>query len=261
MFGDSKLKGPVSRAGFLYPVVFVALSIVETMITGKPLYSALAFGAFFVVLGITEFVRTRLAVYLVLGLIFGTNTWHSLARFFDSPLSGESYAAHLLVSLVALLVAWPVVSRNERLDRNARRLFRLAADEVHEAADGFTSRPYATRVAQCSREDVVGLARLLNAQHVVKPRFQSDGVLLTFSMGISPLKEPDPTAISYVSLNFNGAVSVHIARSDYALYKEHLTFDQLCASMAEVFRRFLEHYREGLDGRIASELKSGSLES
>ena len=261
MFGDSRLKGPISRFGFLPPVIFVALSIIETMITGRPLYSALAFGAFFVVLGVTEFTRTKLAVYPVLGVVFGTNTWHSLALFAGPPLSGKSYAAHLLVSLVALLVAWPVVSRNERLDRNARRLFRLAADQVHEAADGFTARPYATRAEQCSREDVAGLARLLNARNVVKPRFQSDTVLLTFSMGISPLKEPDPAAISYVSLGFDGAVSVHIARSDYALYKEHLTFDRLCASMAEAFRRFLEYYRKGLDARIACELRSGSLET
>jgi len=259
MFGDSRLKGPVSRLGFVVPVIFVALSIVEAMITGKPLYSALAFGAFFVILGVTEYVRTRLLVYLVLGLIFGTNTWHSLARFTGPPLSAQTYAAHLLVSLVALLVAWPVVSRNERLDRNARRLFRLAAEQVHEAANGFTPRPYATRAGECSREDAVGLARLLSAQHIVKPRYQEDGVLLTFSMGISPLREPDPAAISYVSLGFDGAISVHIARSDYALYKERLTFDRICASMAEVFRRFLEYYRRGLDSRIASDLKSGSL--
>jgi hypothetical protein len=85
-------------------------------------------------------------------------------------------------------------------------------------------------------------------------------VLLTFSMGISPLKDPDPGAISYVSFGFDGAISVHIAQSDYGLYKEHLTFNRICASMAEVFTRFLEYYRRGLDGRISSELKSGSLE-
>lgn len=261
MFGDRKLKGPISRLGFVVPVIFVALSILETMILGKPLYSALAFGAFLVVLGIAEYVRTRLLVYLVLGLIFGTNTWHSLAPFIGAPLSGKTYFAHLLVSLLALLLAWPVVSRNERLDQSARRLFRLAADQVHEAANGFTPRPYATRAVECSREDVVGLARLLNAQYVVKPRYEGDGVLLMFSMGISPLKDPDPGLISYVSIGFDGAISVHIAQSDYGLYKEHLTFDRICASMAEVFTRFLEYYRKGLDGRIGSELKSGSLEA
>jgi len=260
MFGDSKLKGPISRMGFVVPVIFVALSILETMITGKPLYSALAFGAFFVVLGFTEYVRTRLLTYLVLGLIFGTNTWHSLARFIDTPLTAKTYFAHLLVSVVALLLAWPVVSRNERLDRNARRLFKLAAEQVHEAANGFTPRPYAARPAECSREDIVGLARLLNAENIAKSRFEGDGVLLTFSMGTSPLKNPDPGAISYVSLGYDGAVSVHIAQSDYRLYKEHLTFTQICASMAEVFTRFLEHYRRGLDSRIRGELKSGSLE-
>lgn len=260
MFGDSKLRGPVSRLGFVVPVTFVALSIVEAMITGEPLFSVLAFGVFFVALGVAEFARTRLLSYLILGVMFGTNTWHSLARYTGPPLTAESYAAHVLLSLLVLLVAWPVVSRNERLDRNARRLFRLAAEQVHEAGSGFTERPYASGAAECSREDVVGLACLLNAQHIVKPRYVDDGVLLTFSMGISPLKEPEPGAISYVSLGFDGAVSVHIARQDYELYRERLTFDRLCASMAEVFRRFLEHYRRGLDGRIANELKSGALE-
>ena len=260
MFGDSKLKGPVSRLGIVVPVVFVSLSILETMITGKPLYSALAFGAFLVVLGVTECIRTRLLTYLVLGLIFGTNTWHSLARFTEGPLSAKTYFAHLLVSLVAFLLAWPVVSRNERLDRNARRLFKLAAEQVREATDGFTARPYAARPVECSREEIAGLARLLNAKHIAKPRFGDDGVLLTFSLGTSPLKTPDPGAISYVSLGYDGAISVHIAQSDYRMYKEHLTFNQICASMAEVFTRFIEYYRRGLDARICNDLKSGSLD-
>lgn len=39
-------------------------------------------------------------------------------------------------------------------------------------------------------------------------------------------------------------------------YREKLSFDQLCSSLADIFNRFLDYYKNGLESRIIIELKS-----
>ncbi len=80
--------------------------------------------------------------------------------------------------------------------------------------------------------------------------------MLIFSMGISPLSNPSLQKVSYVSFNSEGKISVHISEHDFKRYKEQLTFDQLCASLGDVFKRFLEYYKKGNEARIGIELKS-----
>lgn len=258
MISQSKLRGPVGRIGPYAVAVFLSAGLIEGIFTLKPLYSAIAFGLFFIIFGIFEFHRTKLVTYLILGLLWGTGTWHSLVQFVDSFLSLKTYVAHVIVSFGALLLTWQVFFGNEKLESNARRLFNLAAEHVHEALNGFTDRPYSASKTECTRDEIRGFARFLGGKKIVKSIIQDKVVILAFSMGISPLKEPDLQQISYVSFNNEGNISVHISEYDYKRFKEELTFDQLCASLGDVFKRFLEYYKKGLENRIIVELKSGT---
>ena len=258
MIGRSKLRGPIGRIGPYAVAVFISLASIEAIITGKPPYSAYAFGCFFFVLGIYEYQRTKLFTYLLLGLLWGTGTWHSMARFSVSFLSLETYIPHVIVAFGALALTWPVLFGNEKLESNARRLFNLAAEHVHEALNGFTDRPYSVHNAEYTRDEITGFARFLGGGKIVKSIVQQEVVIVAFSMGISPLKDPDLQKISYVSFDNDGNISVHISEYDYKRFKEELTFDQLCASLGDVFIRFLEYYKKGLENRIIVELKSGA---
>jgi hypothetical protein len=258
MISRSKLRGPIGRIGPYAVAVFISLGLIEAIITGNPPYSAFAFGCFFIVIGIYEYQRTKLFTYLILGLLWGTGTWHSMARIFVSFLSLETYIPHVIVSITALIVTWPVFYGNEKLESNARRLFNLAAEHVHEAFNGFTDRPYSACKTEYTRDEIRGFARFLAGEKIVKSIVQEKVVVLAFSMGISPLKEPDLQRISYVSFDKDGNISIHISEYDYKRFKEELTFDQLCASLGDVFTRFLEHYKKGLETRIIVELKSGA---
>jgi len=258
MISRSKLRGPIGRIGPYAVAVFLSLALIEAIITGNPPFSAFAFGIFFIVLGIIEYHRTKLLTYLILGLIWGTGTWHSMARFFVSFLSIETYIPHVIIGFGALVLTWSVFYGNEKLESNARRLFNLAAEHVHDAFNGFTDRPYSACKTEYTRDEIRGFARFMGGEKIVKSSIQKNVVILAFSMGISPLKEPDLLQISYVSFDFKSNISVHISEYDYKRFKEELTFDHLCASLGDVFMRFLEYYKKGLESRIIVELKSGA---
>ena len=81
-------------------------------------------------------------------------------------------------------------------------------------------------------------------------------VLIGLSMGISPLADPSFDRISNVTFSFDGNVYVHISEHDYRLYREKLSFDQLCASLGNVMITFLAYYQERTEERVITELKS-----
>jgi len=59
---------------------------------------------------------------------------------------------------------------------------------------------------------------------------------------------------SHVSFDHSGNFAVQISKSDYRQYKEQITFDQLCAALVDLFKRFLQYYRQGKESRILVEL-------
>jgi hypothetical protein len=62
--------------------------------------------------------------------------------------------------------------------------------------------------------------------------------------------------VSHVIIGYDGTVTVKVSDKDYRDYLERLSFDQLCASLADIFNRFFDYYRKGLESRIMIELKS-----
>lgn len=256
MIARSKLRGPIGKIAPFAVAVFLCLGSVEAILTQKFIYSAFGFGCFFIVLGIIEYRRTKLWTYLILGLFFGTATWHSMARFIASFLSLETYIPHVLISILVLIVSLPVVLEKERLESNARRLFNLAAESVQESSDGFTPRPYSRSAAEYTKDEICGFARFMTGNNIAKSFIREEAVTLSFSMSISPLKETDLRRISYVSFDLKGNISVFIAKPDYKQFKEELAFDHLCASLSDVFLRFLKYYRQGQENRILVELMS-----
>jgi len=61
---------------------------------------------------------------------------------------------------------------------------------------------------------------------------------------------------TYVTFDFNGNVSVNIAKKDYQKYKEEFTFDQLCSSLGNLFIEFLELYLKGKSREIIDKLNA-----
>ena len=253
--------------GRIYPlalVIIYILVVAEYLILGRPLYSNLLAGVFFIVMGVIQMKRSHLWLNLVLGILLGTGCWHILVTpfyhvsniVFFSYLSTLTYLLHVFVLVLFLILAWPVLYNHEKLEANTRRLFKLASIWITESSDGFTDRPYSAGKLDATNQEIAGLIRFLSGKSIGKAYHQKESIFLAFSLGKSPIKVNDPREISYVLFDKEGNMSVHISEFDYRQYKQRLTFDQLCNSLGEAFKRFLEYYKNGNDARIISELKS-----
>lgn len=244
--------------GWYVPLIiflFLFAAVFELTLTRRAGYTVWAFGGFFVLLGIYDYYRTRLVTFLIIGLLFGTGTWHMLLAFNRvTPFSFATYSVYLVAVVFFFIFTWPIIRRQFRLSRNGRGLFRLAAQQVIETGEGFTNRPYSAGSVEGSQEEIGGFVRFMNGKQIAKALPAGDKQVLAFSLGVSPLSNPDLQQVSYVSFTAGGQMAVHVSPYDYSRYRKQLTFDQLCAALAELFRRFFEYYKEGKENRILTEM-------
>ena len=255
MKSRSKLKWNKARLlvyiGFAYLITLIA----EDQAFGTH-YATWIWGAVFIIWGVAQSLRTRLVYYAVFGVLCGLGAWHyELAVHAVTVLSIPTFALHLIV-IVAMLLLWgmKVMNQQEQLETHARRIFEQAAGQVEDAADGFTGRPYVIGKAGYSKEEIQSFARFLDASRIVKARIEKDKTILMFSMTTSPLSRLPLEKVSHISFDPSGNIAVQISKADYRQYKEQLTFDQLCAALADLFKQFLKYFREGKENRILTEL-------
>lgn len=138
-------------------------------------------------------------------------------------------------------------------------ILELAARPVDESSDGFTPRPFPAGKAEYSRQDVVDISRFLAKHMIAFPYFKEEKVFLLISGNLlihflflrkNYLKD------TFICFDDNGNLSVNISRKDYQKYREELTFDQLCNSLADLFRNFLELYQNDEKNRILEIIRS-----
>jgi len=264
----SKIKMSV---GWIYPIgIFSSyvVAIIEWTIRDylqkkgfdigqMPYFTFLLVGLFFMVMGILQWFRYRNWIYPVLGFLVGIATIQaSFAMPGHFNTLKATYFLNFFLIVLFVVVNWHSLYGQERFEANSRRLFRLAAERLYETSDGYTERPYSAGKIDSTKDELLGFVRFLHGNYIVRPFYLEDTISITFSMNTSLLVIHDPSEVSQVILGHDGTVVVKIAEKDYRDYRERLSFDQLCASMANVFIRFMDYYQKGLESRIISELKS-----
>jgi hypothetical protein len=174
----------------------------------------------------------------------------------NNPFSMGMWMINLVVLLMVIPIFGGIVYKSFQLEQSAKRIFNTAAQTVISAGNGFTSRPYVAGNAKYSNEQITGFAQYLSGQMIVYPVFSDAGIFLIFSMGRSPLAMRETNEISYVSFGNDGDIAVHITKKDYKRFRKQLTFNRLCESLGDVFKRFLDYYVNNQEARILTELKS-----
>jgi hypothetical protein len=268
MLYKSKLKGSFGRVYPISMVIIYILCMIEIFIRWNlknsgydllliPAVSMTIAGLFFVVMGFIQLFKYRLWVNVVLGLLFGIGCILAIFVFsYTIPFLKTIYIINALLVLLLIILTWPILSGQERFEANARRLFKLASELITETSNGFTERPYSAGKIIFEKEDMEGFARFVNGKFIARSFHIGSMVYLVFSMNRSVLKVNDPTEVSYVSIDQEGNISVRISQQDYQQYRATFNFDQLCETMANVFTRFLEYYKNGNESRIITELKT-----
>lgn len=238
--------------GILYLITY----IFEDQLFGTH-FTAWAFGLFLTLYGVYYYVKTRVYQYFLVGIILGTGYWHyEAAEHMDTIFSMLTMYVHLITFIVVIFLATPQINKALRLELNARKLFRLAAEPVDAMADGYTSRPFSAGKMDYSLQHIIGLGRFLASKDIVRYQTEKDSVTFSFSMNISPLVDTDFTRTSIITFDSKGNISVRVSKQDYNQYRQKLSFDQLCASIAAIFGGFVNAYQNNNENRIIHELKS-----
>jgi hypothetical protein len=64
---------------------------------------------------------------------------------------------------------------------------------------------------------------------------------------------------TWVCFDSDGNVTVNISKDDYYLYRDDLSFNQLCDSLAALYLEFLDLYRRDMTVRIIDRLNSAKV--
>ncbi len=197
-------------------------------------------------------IRTKNRVYLIPILFYVFTALAFVAFYPPLQLFFGVGGGILFILLMYVLIT-------NRIKWRYSEILELAARPVNQSDDGFTPRPFPAGEATYTKEEVTTFARFVLKHVIAFPYFEENRVVFVvpermyrdfFSLRSNYSND------TYVSFGLDGNVSVNIAKKDYQKYKEELTFDQLCQSLGNVFKEFLELYRKGKADKIIDRLNA-----
>ena len=168
--------------------------------------------------------------------------------------------AKFMLIWVAVFMLWAIyLLVTKRAKWRGRDIMEAAAENVDTGEFSYTPRPRPAGKLESGKEELLSFAGYLKKNLVVMPYYNNDKVLLV------PVKMGEEYGVLYgpnsrcwdrtwISIDFNGNISVNISKDYYLDYQENLSFDQLCESLGNLFIRFYEYYKKGEEIRIIDHL-------
>jgi hypothetical protein len=154
---------------------------------------------------------------------------------------------YITIPMLLLFTAYGyIIFLNHKLSKNYRKLLELAAKPVESIEDGFSARPYPGGTMNYDRGELKDFARFLMKEFIAIPYVDKGSAM--FMISEHPrfwLTRPDERRNSYVHFSSQGHISVNMIRKEYKKYDAEYTFDDLCQSLASLFRRMFEYHRKG----------------
>jgi hypothetical protein len=261
----SKLKTNKSIIGLLPAIAALSIFMITIIFWGLIIgfkvlavviliYAAFQYYAFSRVRSLSYFVSATYILSFSLFLFFMPVSEKSFARGEFSPVAKffTFTTIFLLVWLIYLLLT-------RKTKWKGREVFELAAMSVTDTSDGFTERPRPAGKMTFSKHDLMAYAAFLRKNHIALPFAEEDKIVLVPVMMGDEFAllygfRPNYLGRSWVAITFHGHVTVHISKDDYLKYRDRLSFDQLCESMGDLFKEFLEIFLNNEEVRIVDRL-------
>ena len=139
-----------------------------------------------------------------------------------------------------------------------RWMLALASETIKGVEDGYSSRPFPAGKFEYNKEDLLNFADFMERGTIEKIYRQNDKIIMVFNGGLSsyiPFIKPNFEKLTYAEMDFKGNMNIHFAEKDYKLYKEELTFDELCKAFGELIWRFFRYYIDGNPKQILKEFR------
>lgn len=264
MSHEKKLKPDHSLVGLMPAFVSLVVIAVATVIFGR---HGVAWTATLLFAGFTGFAfaaqrRSGSLTYIVstVYLLIATLAFASAP---DSVFGLRDRTVFNLFKILTLpsIATLLYLMFTRRAKWRGRDILELAAAPVDELGDGFTERPYPSGKADYSWDEILGFAKFCGRHMISLPYIESERVyLVPVRMGkefghlwnVSRNISKD----TWVCFASDGNVTVNISKDDYYLYRDDLSFNQLCDSLADLYVEFLDLYRRDLTVRIIDRLNA-----
>lgn len=171
----------------------------------------------------------------------------------------ELKVSAFLVILSSVIIF--IILFSKTIKWRTREMLELAAMPVNSTEDGFTQRPLPLVKIETSEFEKRAFAEFVKQRLIAIPYFEDKKVI--FSLTSKYLKQigfkRGYEDESWIAIDQSGNVSVFISKSDYLKYKDTFSFDQLCASLGNIFIEFFEMFKKGEGIRIINKLNSLKL--
>lgn len=260
MFRERKMKPDRSIIGWLVPLLMLVIFGAGILIFGyrTGMYILAGLVGLYAVYTLLVFLRTRNIEHLVVLAfqVFLMFLCANLPNYIGNQRQ-ESKEAKIaaIIGMIFFLVMQTYLVLSRRIKWRGTEVFELAAETVAETGNGYTPRPRPVGKVEFSKEEILALARFC-ARHLIAISYVSPRqvTIVPVRMGqeyhaIFRLAGAQQDS-SWISFDFDGDVSVHIAQKDYLNYREPLAFDPLCQSLGQLFIEFGELQRRGEGVRI-----------
>ncbi len=267
MYHKRKIKPDRSITGLLPAIIAISLFIITNIFWGVDI-GLKVLGVTILIYSIFTFIavyRTRSIGYFFSALYLLSMGLYLLivpAEFvFESGHDFPPMAKFFVFTSVFLLLVLIYLMATRKIKWKGREVFELAARLVNESPGSFTERPRPVAKIKYSKDELLGFAGFMRRNLIALPYYETNRIVLA----PVPMKKDFAFLYKYgrnyidkswVAFDFDGNVSVHISKEDYLNYKDELSFDQLCTSMANLFIEFLEYFVKGEEVRIIDKLDS-----
>lgn len=268
MYTIHKLRPDRSYGMILLPFAVLAAFIAAGGLLGIRAAYGVGAAVFLVYCGYSfaTFLRTRNAGFVVVTLFqLSAGVLASLYAAYGPGRAVPAQGALFLAGGVVLFGAWSVLLVvTRRIKWRGRDLLELAAASVDQVGDGYTARPLPVGRTDITRDQLLeftAFARrhLIAATYVGRDRVAfvpvAEGREPAFILGL----RGNYLAETWVSIDFDGNVAAFVSKRDYLAYREAIAFDELCASLGNMFVEFLDLFRRGEAVRIVDRLDSAGI--
>jgi len=218
-------------------------------------------GAFYVVINIILYFKTRNTGYIVLTLMFLCIIVFA-STIFLYGIDENKALPQALGAITVFMGLWVVyIMATKKLKWRTRELLEIAAMPVKDTQNGYTERPLAVGEINYSEDEIRNFTMFVRQNLIAIPYEEEDRVIYAIDVPFWELLrfQRDYADDTQVVFHYDGHVTARIAKSEYLKYKDRLSFDQLCDSLGALFIEYIDLYVKGEGIRIIDQFNALKL--
>jgi hypothetical protein len=167
----------------------------------------------------------------------------------------------MLVVMYGLGLVVAYLAFNRKLRWRGEEIFELAALPIEDTGESFSARPRPAGQIPVSKTEMIRFVDFVSRNLIAFPFKEENRVVfvltlpgydLPYLLGLKKNYLED----TWVAVDYDGNITVNITQKDYLLFKMDLDFDQICQSLGNVFREFLELSKNGQENQIIDRMNA-----